>query len=338
MHNIDLSKYDIRTDIALDQIETEKEKYVINETSFNDVKVTDIDINKENNIGKKEGKYVTLEFNDITDSDYQLKVQSALESELIKMFKFMKINDKMKCLVIGLGNVKSTPDSLGPLVTDKIIVTKHFFDMNLDVEKNFSNVSIITPGVTGTTGIETSDFINGVIKQTNPEFVIVIDALASTAIERVNRSIQISNAGIVPGSGVGNKRKEISKVTLNVPVIAIGVPTVVDASVIVSDTINYMVKHYAYNKKFLNTNAAKFVTKPVNYLNKNVKEDNKDRESLLGLVGKLSKEDLSTLIYEVLSPVGYNFMVTPKEIDFVIEKLSVIISGALNAVLHKIRQ
>ena len=199
---------------------------------------------------------------------------------------------------------------------------------------SFSKVSSFYPGVTGITGIETSDFIYGVIDKVKPDLVIVVDALCSTSISRVNKSIQISDTGIYPGSGVGNKRKEISKQTLGVPVISIGIPTVVDAAVIVADTISFMSKNYAYNKS--HSKASKLINKPVNYLKKDISVSNHDKKTLLGLVGLLNEEELINLTYEVLTPIGYNLMVTPKEVDFVIEKLSDVISYGINHSLHEI--
>ena len=186
----------------------------------------------------------------------------------------------------------------------------------------------------GETGIETSDLIKGVVDTVNPDFVIIVDALASSSIERVNKTIQMTDAGINPGSGVGNKRKEISVDTLGVPVVAIGVPTVVDAASIVSDTINYMYRHFAYTKENIDNPAQKLKVK-VNYLNKEVNIEENDKKNLFGIVGSLSDNEVKTLIYEVLNPVGYNLMVTPKEEDFVVEKISDVISGGINSALHK---
>ena len=192
--------------------------------------------------------------------------------------------------------------------------------MNVNVEDNFTSVSSFYPGVTGVTGIETGDLIKGVISEVKPDMVIVVDALSSTSISRVNKSIQVTNAGISPGSGIGNKRKEISRETLNIPVIAIGVPTVLNAAVIVRDTINYMVKNYVYSKSFKDKKASKLVAKQINYINKNVRVSDDDKKTLLGLVGLLNEDELINLIYEVLTPIGHDLMVTPKEIDFLIEK------------------
>lgn len=336
MHKIDLEKYEIRTDMAIDLTEKDKKTYKPQTYNKNGVKVSWIKLEENNDIGKKPGNYLTLEFDDVTDDDAKKNVSKVFKEELYNMLLKSGFNKKTKTLVIGLGNPKSTPDALGPLVSEKILVTKHFFDMGLSVEDKFSCVSAFYPGVTGTTGIETSDLISGVKNISNPDLIIVIDALASSSISRVNKSIQVSDAGISPGSGIGNKRKEISKETLKTPVIAIGVPTVTSASVIVSDTINYMLKNYAYNKKILNSKALKLVSKPINYLNKDVNASNDDKKTFLGLVGLLSKEELTSLTYEVLTPIGYNLMVTPKEVDFIIEKLSDVISYGINNSLHEI--
>ena len=336
MHNIDLKKYEVRTDMAIDLTEKNSNLYKSNSYTKNSVKVSWITLDENNNIGKKPGIYLTLEFDDVTDDDNKKKVAAVFKSELEKMLNIVGYNKLKKVTVIGLGNVKSTPDSLGPFVSDKIVATKHFFDMNIDVDKKFSNVSTFYPGVTGTTGIETSDFINGVIKEVKPDILIVVDALSSSSISRVNKSIQVSDSGISPGSGIGNKRKEISKKTIGIPVIAIGVPTVVDAAVIVSDTMNYMFQNYAYNKKIETNKISKFISKPVNYLDKNIDLNIEDKKSFLGIVGTLSNEELLKLTYEVLTPIGYNLMVTPKEIDFVIDKLSDVISYGINHTLHDI--
>ncbi len=336
MHNIDLKKYEIRTDMAIDLTEKDTKTFKPESYIKSGVKVSWIDLDENNNIGKKPGTYLTLEFSDVTDDDAKKIVSNVFEEEFKRMLDVIGYNSEMKTIVIGLGNAKSTPDALGPFSADKIIVTKHFFDMNIDVDKNLSNVSAFYPGVTGTTGIETSDFINGVASKVKPDLIIVIDALASTSISRVNKSIQVSNTGIFPGSGIGNKRKEISKETLGVPVIAVGVPTVVDAVVIVADTINYMTKNYAYNKSFQNKKISKFINKPVNYLKDEVNVTDEDKKTLLGLVGTLTESELKNLTYEVLTPIGYNLMVTPKEVDFVIEKLSDVISYGINHSLHKL--
>lgn len=334
MHKIDLKKYEIRTDMALDLLEKSTGDYKINNYKKDGINVSWLELNEDNILNKKKGTYLTLEFEDVTDDDYKKIVSNVFKEEFEKILKKEGFNKNAKTIVIGLGNRKVTPDALGPLVSEKIIVTRHFFDMNIDVEDNFTSVASFYPGVTGTTGIETSDLIKGVINQTKPDMVIVVDALSSTSISRVNKSIQVTNSGISPGSGIGNKRKEISKETLGIPVIAVGIPTVLSAAVIVRDTINYMMKNYSYNKKIKNKKASKLVAKQINYIDKEVKISDEDKKTLLGLVGLLNEEELMNLIYEVLTPIGYDLIVTPKEIDFLIEKLSDVISYGINQTLH----
>lgn len=333
--DIDLSNYQIRTDLAIESIGNNQTiKQNIEEDD--NVKVTSVYLDKDSAklINKKEGNYITIEFEDVTDSDNYDKVKDIFTKKFELFLTDIGIKENDTCLIIGLGNSKSTPDSLGPLAIDDIIVTSHLYKLGI-VSDGFRCVSAISPGVTGQTGIETSDLIKSIVQIENPDFIIVIDALASSSVDRVNKTIQITDTGIHPGSGIGNSRKEISFETINKPVIAIGVPTVVDAVTIVSDTINYMYKHFAYTKKYIKNPASRLAIGSSNYLKKDIKVDEKDRENLFGLVGKLDDLDVRALISEVLSPIGYNLMVTPKEVDFILSKLGAIISDGLNKALHK---
>lgn len=325
---VDLSKYQIRTDLAIDYVDEKKEldgvKYKTDD--INGIKVTNVKLEDINVLNKKKGKYITLEFEDVTDKSNREKITYTLTLVLKKM---LKIKKNSFGLVVGLGNDKSTPDSLGPLVINDIIVTNHLYLLN-EMSSSFKRIAAINPGVMGETGIETSDIIESVVNKIKPDYLIVIDSLASKSIERLNKTIQITDTGIHPGSGIGNKRKEISFDTMGIPVIAIGVPTVVDASVIVSDTINFIYKNYAFNKEYMNNPKSKLTFNNVNYLNKEIKENKEDKKNLLGLLGTLNDEELQKLIFEVLNPIGYNLMVTPKEVDFVISNLSNIISKSIN--------
>ena len=159
--------------------------------------------------------------------------------------------------------------------------------------------------------------------------------MKSSNINRVNKTIQITNSGISPGRGVGNKRKELSQDTLKIPVISIGIPTIVDAVAIVTDTINFLTKKLAYSKKNINNNSLKFKSK-YNYLEDNIEPlDSEEKKKIMGLIGNLNEDETKTLIYEVLEPIGYNLMVTPKEIDFLIDKFSIVLGRAINRSLHK---
>ena len=335
-HEIDLKNYQIRTDLIVEQV-TDENNVSTKVYDENGIKITTVEVDKNmsEQINKKVGDYVTIEFDDVTDSHNQEIVKKIFSEQLLEIIKKTKIKDSDKCLIIGLGNDKSTPDSLGPLTIDKVLVTNHLF-MYGQVEEGFRSVSAIIPGVTGTTGIETSDLIKSVVDGIKPDFLIMIDALASQALDRVNKTIQISNTGIHPGSGVGNSRKEISKDTTGIPVIAIGIPTVVDAVTVVSDTINYMQKHYAFHKKFIKNPLSKLVSSTqINYLKKEVDFEKEDKINLLGIVGSLNEMEIKQLILEVLTPIGYNLMVTPKEVDFIVEKLATILGEGINISLHE---
>ncbi len=316
----------VRTDLAIEALNMNKNKKLKNiidkEEVFDNVIVKETILNKEEAeiIGKRAGVYYLLDISkcDINDTDELNNIEQVLTRVLKEVLKYEKITIKSKGLVVGLGNSDVTPDALGPLVIDDVIVTRHMFLLNPDdVSEGISNVSAIAPGVMGNTGIETSDIIQAIIEKIDIDYIIVVDALASSSLARVNKSIQVTNTGISPGSGVGNRRKELSKEVIGVPVIAIGVPTVVDAVTIAANTLDYIVE----------------------YLNKELKKttaDDKLKEQWLGTVGTLSSKDKMDLFSTVLTENGINMMVTPKEVDIDIKNLSEIISGAIDRALHTI--
>ena len=335
-HNIDLSNYKIRTDLAIEAIDNKKIKGITSKKIIEEgIKVTEVMIDEEASqiIKKKKGNYITIEFEDVTDYENGKKVEKKFSSELTKLINKLNIDKDASCLIVGLGNSKSTPDSLGPLVINNVLVTNHLFELE-EVTDGYRRVSVLVPGVMGQTGLETSEVISSLVDKFKPNFLIAIDALASQSIERVNKTIQMTDTGIHPGSGIGNSRKEISYETLKIPCIAIGVPTVVDAITIVSDTINYMHKHYTYSKLNINNPLNKLMAYSPNYLKENITLNKKDKETLLGIVGTLEENEIKQLLFEVLTPIGFNLMVTPKEVDFLVEKLSLIIGNGINKALH----
>lgn len=332
-HEIDLNKYNIRTDLILESI-TDNDNYIDTKTeNYGNISVTSVNIDDESSklINRKKGKYVTILFNDVTDKENCDRI----EEIFIKVFNDF-VGDNNNILVIGLGNDKSTPDSLGPKVIDNLIITRHLFVLGEDISEGIKEVAGFSPGVMACTGIETGDYIKAVINEVKPNMVVVVDALAAGSMDRVNKSIQITDTGIHPGSGVGNMRKEISYDTMGIPVIAIGVPTVVEASVIVYDTINYLFKHISYIKD--NQSKNKLIFSRSNYADKIKDKDLnlEEKRDILGMIGELSDTDKKSLIEEVLASVNYNFIVTPKEVDFVIDKLSMIIGDGINKCLHDI--
>lgn len=333
MHRIDLKNVNIHTDLVIEQI---NDKNLIKEEVINNIKISRVVMDKNNLLNKKEGNYITIELTDITNYEDRENVGKVLVNEIKDILNKNNIKDNYECLVIGLGNKKSTPDALGPIVIDNILVTRHLFELNADVKEGIRKVSAIIPGVMGNTGIETIDIIKGIVDNVKPKFIIVIDSLCASSIERLNKTIQLTDTGIHPGSGIGNMRKEISKDTLGIPVIAIGVPTVVESVTIVNDTLEYMFMHLNYLKN--NYETSKLVVKRNNnYLDKikSSKVSNEDKEILGGIIGSLDEEKKKNLISEVLNNINYNLIVTPKEIDFIIEKLANVISNSINNAINK---
>ena len=296
MHEINLSDFSIRTDLIIDNNNSNLE--VFEEYKFDNGKVI-----KSTSKDKKDN-YVTISFNDISDRDNYNNVEECFINELKIFFDKLDLKEKDTVLVIGLGNGKSTPDALGPLTIDNLLVTKYLFDLG-DVEDGYQNVCSFKPDVTGSTGIETIDMIKCVSKVSEAKCLIVIDALAASSLERLNKIIQITDTGIHPGSGVSNNRGEISYNTIGIPVIAIGVPTIVEADTIVADTFSKI---------------------DVFFEEKN--------SNVLGKISELSKNEFKQLLKEI-SLSENNLMVTPKEIDFVIEKLSLLIGNGINKTIHK---
>lgn len=321
MGNIDLSKYHLRTDLIIENQEATHTKKNID----------GIDVTSS----YKDGNYITISFEDITDFESREKVGKVLEKVLKEILKNNKIKEDDECLIIGLGNIKSTPDSLGVKVVSDILITKHLFKYG-NIKDGIRKVSSFTPGVMANTGLESSNIIKAIIQEEKPQFIIVIDALASLSIDRINKTIQITDTGIHPGSGIGNNRKEISLKTIGIPVIAIGVPTVVTSTTIVYDTIEYLFKHISYIKDNESLNKLTF-TKSKNYKNKikDRKLTTEEQNTLLGLFGSLNSIEKRTLINEVLTDIGLDLIVTPSEIDFLIDKLSNLIASSINNALHR---
>lgn len=245
-----------RTDLALEVRETFEDDDVeimgvsliedYDETS--NIRVTTVVIEDEKGadaMGKPIGTYITIEASRLNENDESY--QEPVSKEIAKQLNKLMTNGKHKeILVAGLGNREITPDALGPEVVDNLFVTRHLireYGRDFQEENNLLNVSAISPGVMGQTGMETGEILKGIINETKPSLIIVIDALASRSVERLNTTIQITDTGICPGSGVGNNRQALNKESLGVEVIALGVPTVVDAATIVNDTMEeFMIK------------------------------------------------------------------------------------------------
>lgn len=330
MHKVDLSSFDLRTDLIIEQsIKSKSNKY-----EENGILVEDIVI-KKNKMKKKADKYITISFKDITDTENYHNVLNVFKKELLNVMKYLNIKDNESCLIIGLGNSKIISDALGSKSIDNVIVTRHLYLLG-DVDTKYRNVSILEPRVMGVTGIDSYEIIKNTIKEIKPDFIMTIDSLCAADIRRLNKTIQITTAGITPGSGIGNSRKELSFDTLGVKVIAIGVPTVVDSSVIVSNTIKYFLKkigYLKYNSKL--TNKLRPIDK-INYLDKEYELEDYEKKEILGYLGLLKESEIKSLVWEILSPLESNMIVTVKEIDFILEKLSHLISEGINKTIHHI--
>ena len=286
-------------DKEIDGIETEEEE---NGPRTKTARVKVLDENGARAIGKPIGNYITIDIHRLkvaTEEDIQESAE-VLGKELRQLIA-KHATPKDEILVVGLGNQYVTPDSLGPKVINDIDVTRHILTYMPQVLSNETRpVSAISPGVLGTTGIETLEILKGIVDNVHPKLLIVIDALASRSIERISSTIQLADTGITPGAGVGNTRKDLSKDTLGIPVIALGIPTVVDAATIAADSLDLFIQKLqqeANSNEFLNN---------------------------------LQEEDKYEMIKQVLVPEDYNFIVTPKEIDDLIENMSSVVARGIN--------
>ena len=312
-----IGNFQVRTDLALEA----RESYGEDDIRIRGVKIqeeadtereiytTVVKIETENGakaMGKPVGTYITLEAPNLSspDEDYHREVSAEVASHL----KQLMGENMGAVLIVGLGNREVTPDALGPNVVNNLHITRHIFREFGKVSPDGENepwVSAIVPGVMAQTGMETLEIIQGVVKETKPDAVIVIDALAARSTRRLNRTIQITDTGINPGSGVGNHRQGINREILGIPVIAIGVPTVVDAATIVNDTMENLVE---------------------------AMDQTEEMKQLGGVMGTLNKAEKHQMIRELISPQLNTMFVTPKDIDDTVKRLSYTISEGLNMV------
>lgn len=214
------------------EVETENFEEIVGITR---IKITDDHGSKV--MQKPVGNYITIEVDGVVDGTEEVKsaASRALSEELKRLIRF---HNKLKVLIIGLGNDKVTPDSLGPYTVSKVKVTRHYFLMFDGAEEDdISCVSGFIPGVMGSTGMETADLIKSAAKIAKPEIIIAVDSLAARNINRISTTIQISDTGISPGAGTGNMRKVLTEKTLGTKVIAIGVPTVIDSKTLILDNL-----------------------------------------------------------------------------------------------------
>ncbi|MDL2280690.1 GPR endopeptidase [Selenomonadales bacterium OttesenSCG-928-I06] len=303
----------VRTDLALEASEqlTRKNQSNIDGLAIEtiedeDVIITRVDITTKDaaeRMGKAEGRYVTVEALGLRykNTELERKVMNYLTKELANI---LQLPEQATILVVGLGNWNITPDALGPRAVDKVVVTRHLKEiLSPELKDEVREVCAISPGVLGITGMETAEIIQGIVQKIKPDVVIAVDALAAASSQRVTTTIQIANTGITPGSGVENKRFGLTQETLNTPVIAIGVPTVVQASTIALDTLNVMQEN-AFFARYLKSMAS------------------------------ISDQDKRAMIDQIIPETLGDLMVTPKEVDRLIEDMALIVAGGINQALH----
>jgi spore protease len=258
-------------------------------------------------IGKPRGRYVTIEVPGLRRRDPELQTRVA-ERFAEEFGRLLSLPADATVLVVGLGNARVTPDALGPLVIERLFVTRHLFHYMPELlDEGYRTVAAVSPGVLGITGIESLEIVKGIVDHVRPDLVVVVDALAARSLARVNATIQIADSGIQPGAGVGNKRRALNEETLGVPVIAVGVPTVVDASTIASDCIDLLLRELRESA-------------PGNAANE--------------IFDQFSPQEKWQMIREVLEPIGNNLVVTPKEIDEFITDTAQVVATGLNVALH----
>ena len=312
-----LENYNIRTDLALETRERFVSDHVeipgvsVEETydEEREIRTTRVVVETENGakmMGKPVGTYLTIEAPNkaVPDEDYHREISKKLAEDIKELVPERK--EEVSVLVVGLGNREVTPDALGPYVADHLHVTRHIvkeygkYAMGKD---QVYLVSAVVPGVTGQTGMETLEIVKGIVEETEPDFVVAIDALAARNSKRLNRTIQITDTGICPGSGVGNHRLALNSETLGVKVIGIGVPTVVDAVTIVNDTMeNFIV----------------------------ALESSELLKSVGETLRSYNEAEKQELIRELIAPHLNGMYMTPKNIDDTIKRVSFTISEALN--------
>jgi spore protease len=316
--------YPVRTDLALEAQERvgrgggEIKGVDFSENRMeNGITVSTVHIltkNAEKTMGRPRGHYITIEAPDMIDDDEGYHREISVE--LAKIIRELLpegggASGSVSALVVGLGNREVTPDALGPRVVDNMFITRHIikeFGRYAFGDEHMSKISGIVPGVMAQTGMECVEIVRGVVKETQPDFIITVDALAARNAKRLCRTIQLTDTGITPGSGIGNHRHALNEESVGVPVISLGVPTVVDAATIVNDTMHNLIEAMHQSRAL---------------------------HSIGNSLESLDDTEQYELIRELLSPGLNTMFVTPKDIDESIRRLSFTISEGINIAFSK---
>ncbi len=341
--------YSVRTDLALEATEvfkTDRDQEIpganVEVIDGKYAKVTRMGIltaQAAKMVGKMPGHYSTIEAPQMRsrNRDLQEEVSQLFAKEIERFLHTIKQDDLV--LVVGLGNWNATPDAIGPRVIHHLLVTRHLHKYAPpELSGGLRPVAAISPGVMGTTGVETGEIVLGLVKQIKPAMVIAVDALASRSVERVCTTIQISNTGINPGAGVGNRRLSITPETLGVPVLAVGVPTVVHATTLVNDAIR-MIEGDQYGTQEVKRPKTTFGR--INVLGTGEPPPNESEQpnqqgpvNRLAALSELPPMQKQQILQELLAPFLGSLIMTPKEIDVFIEDMAEVVAGGLNAALH----
>lgn len=311
----------VRTDLAIENAEMFQETEELQGIRIEEevgrtsgIRVTWVTVENEQGakkLGKAIGDYVTLEVPmlDETDVSYHREITGEVAGQIRRLIPDMK---RKKILVAGIGNREMAPDALGPMVVDNLFITRHLiqeYGTHSEVTRGMGCVSALAPGVMAQTGIETREILLGTVRETRPDVLVVIDALAARSVRRLNKTIQITNTGIAPGAGVGNRRFGIDAEAMGIPVIAIGIPTVIDAATIVNDTVG---------------NLLTIMDETRNRLSERIREG----------VASFDEQERYQLVRELMAPEMMNMFVTPKNIDEIVRQMSYTLSEALNSICH----
>ena len=318
--NSTLKSFSVRTDLAIEARELAQQNAQeadrldgvdVSTKEDPDYFLTHVRIHSEEGsrlMGKPKGDYITLESEKLKENDAECheKIIKILAENIRSLVKF---GEDDCILVAGLGNWNITPDALGPKVVSKILVTRHLQGtLPEEIEETVRPVAAVSPGVMGITGIETGEILKGIVDKLHPSLLIAIDALAARRSNRINATIQMSDTGVAPGAGVGNQRMMLDKESLGIPVIAIGVPTVVDAATLVNDTMDRILEE--------------------------MMQQTEKGSEFYKTLQSLEQEEKYQMIADILGPYTGNMFVTPKEVDAVVDRLANIIANAVNIAIH----
>lgn len=318
-----MKKYYTRSDLAIESLAyaTQDKDYKHSEKHDGNITIESFEILQTSDLYPHEiGQYVEISFPDYQDIN---KISKHFEKQLSTFIKEMTDTIDPLILFIGLGNETLTSDAIGPRTLKHIRATHHY-PLDERHQSQYYNTMCLAPGVMAHTGMETADIVQCLVSEFHPDLVIALDALCAQSYEKICHVIQMNNVGIYPGSGIGNHRKSITKSTMGVPIIAIGVPTVIHVSSLVSDVYNLL---EGYFKESMEPSSALKVGKRKRYEGR---LNEVQRRLILGEIGQLDEQKRIQLLNEVLNPIDNQFVMSDKQIDFDIEMISKILSTSIN--------